>query len=258
MKILHAIDLLAGCKKKSTITVTIACFLCLLSCKKNSYPDEHPAFVNAVYKRLNTAQNLHIDESLAFIDSTYNALEKPSTGDLFIKDSIKSIKYRLVKNEYLTAVLLLDSIMDLIRERTSEEKYAVRYAATLYQKGKCFANMKRYSEALQYFSLAEDATFHFVKNKCSLINYSGSKAYLLFAQEKYLEAAAAFLQQSRVFLYDCAHTDVSSVIDLQRNQNNIALSYLRAGLPDSAIFYQSVALRTINMAGGEQYCKQCY
>ncbi len=195
---------------------------------------------------MDTAQNLHVDESLAFIDSAYNALKSPSTGDLFVKDSIKSIKYRLVKNEYLHAVLLLDSLMDLIKGRTSEEKYAVRYAATLYQKGECFANMKRYNEALHYFSLAEDATFHLVKNKCNLIYYSGSKAYMMFAQEKYLEAAAAFLQQSRVFLNDCGQTGARGAIDLQRCQNNIALSYLRAGLPDSAIFYENEALKTIS------------
>ncbi len=220
-------------------------FVYFSACNKVSRIDEHPDFVNAIYKRMDTVQAKYLDQGFDFIDSAFNALPNPGLGDVFAKDSIKISKYYYTKNDYKKFNSLLDSLIELTKTHTDEQKYAQRYAITLYMKGGYYLAMKRYNESMYYISMAESIVLKLVKNKCSVANYAAVKAYLLFAQEKYLESAASFRTQSHLSLFNCSDDSSRLVIDLQRCQNNVALSYLRAGVLDSASWYQKLALHTI-------------
>ncbi len=68
----------------------------------------------------------------------------------------------------------------------------------------------------------------------------------MFEQEKYLASAAAFLDHYKKFLSSCSPDKYNRSFHADVTLNNVALSYLRAGVPDSASWYQQAALHAIN------------
>ncbi len=215
------------------------------ACKKNELVDEHPEFVQAIRRKIDNTPNESADEQLSFIDSSFKALRNPGTGDVFVKDSLRQYLYAERKQDYIKTLSCLDSMLVLIKDKVSDEKYAQRYAFVLYEKGQWFMNLRRYNESFHYISMAEDAVRTLVKNKCEIANYGSKIAYLMFAQEKYLESAKYFKKYCGLLLASCELDDYSRLINMQRCINNVGLSYLRAGLADSAALYESKALKLI-------------
>ncbi len=173
--------------------IAIACIFYCLSCNKNGYIDEHPDFINAVYKRMDTVQAKYVDNAFIFIDSFYNTLSEPGTGDLFVKDSIKQNHYGgLLKHDYVKSMSLLDTMMGLIKDKVDEEKYAERYAVVLYLKSDCFRKMKQYNDALYYISLAEKAVSSFVKDNAAWYIIIASKHIFCLNRKNILQAPPLF------------------------------------------------------------------
>ena len=220
------------------------------ACKSIPGKDEHPEYLNPVLKRIDTTfNNLPLSQTLFYLDSSFNALQNPGQGDFYVRDSMKQVLYSWLKRDYIRAVAYTDTMMQMAGKRLNEEKYAQRYARTLSDKGDCFRNMKRYYESFHYYTMAQDAVLNYVKNKCVMAEYSGSIAVLMFAQEKYLSGAAYFLKQYRELTTDCNPDGYKHLMSLEAALNNVALCYLRAGMLDSAGYYEKAALNVI--AGGE-------
>jgi len=218
----------------------------LLACSHTPAIDEHPEFVAALNKKFTTQAKISQEEALSYIDSAFGAIAKPGMGDVLLKDSTKQFIYSITKPNLLKSIAYADSIINLIKNRTTEEKYAERYASAFYEKGQYLLEMKKYSESFYYITLAENEVLTHVKNKLNLAHYSSKVAYLMFAQEKYLESAAYFLKYYKILANSQTALDYPFFANLQRTLNNVALSYLRAGVLDSAAWYQAAALRIIH------------
>jgi len=226
-------------------------FLSFGGCKDYSAKDEHPEYFSAVFKKVDTTQNSQKDEALAFLDSAFNAFPNPGIGDMYSKDSIKADQYSFLKHDYIKAISYADSMMLLAKQKDDEEIYAERYAWALNMKADCFRHMKRYEEALHTYELAEQIVLNKVKSKCIIAQYDGSIALLMFAQEKYIQAAAYFQKQYNDFKFWCEMHDHKYFMNLEASLNNAALCHLKAGVIDSAWYYENAALNIIKEDIGE-------
>jgi signal transduction histidine kinase len=224
-------------------------FFFTASCNNSARKDEHPEYFNALYNRLNgSIQEIRRNDILESFDSVYNAIPNAGVGDLFVIDSLKFIAVLIVNQDYVKGLEYADTMMNIAADRLDKEKYAERYVVALYFKGDCYRGMKRYSEALQFYTIAREAGLKYVKDKCALVLSMGNLANMMYQQKKYRQAAAYFSQQHEDLLYNCKKETFELIKLLQGSLTNVALSYLKAGLYDSALYYQDSALRTIRYA----------
>src|ERR1700712_4438735 len=112
-KILFRTFISAGGQRSHVVAIMIVCMFCSLSCKNTTVVDEHPDFVNSIYKRMDTAQSMYTEQAFNFIDSSFAALPNPGIGDVFVKDSIKVRTYYYIKHDYKKFLFLLDTMTEL-------------------------------------------------------------------------------------------------------------------------------------------------
>ncbi len=221
--------------------------LLLQNCNRESSNLEHPEYFKHILKIADTLHSKYADAAIYTLDSTLSQLPGLTVGDKYIKDSVKVVVYSFVKNDYLKALQYADSMVLLVKDNLQDEKYAERYVKALYVKGTCYANLKNYYEALYYFKMAEKESFKYVRNKCNVAEFGGVFALLMFKQEKYAEAARYFLRQHTELESGCSTDSYRHMRDLEASYNNAAISYLKAGMPDSAAYYQEKALQIITL-----------
>ncbi len=215
------------------------------SCKNNQDNDEHPEYFAKILKKVDTAQFGNINKAFAFLDSSLRAFPNTGEGDRFSSDSIKENIFFFVKRDYPKTVAYLDSMLFIAQRRVKEEKYAERYARVLFLKGDYFRYTHQYSLALRHYTLGEEAVFAYVKNKCAITEQGGGMANLMYAQQNYLSAASYFLKYYKDLLSSCSVDNYRHTMDLERSLNDAALSYLQAGVYDSAAYYENAALAII-------------
>jgi signal transduction histidine kinase len=218
-------------------------FLFIAGCNSNTQKDEHREYFDPIFMRIDTMSKIGKQKAVELLDSAYNAFPNPGIGDLYSIDSVKSGIYW---SDPVKALAYSDTLVNIAGQRLQEEKYAVRYASALHYKGDRFAQVKRYNESLQYYTLAKEAVLKYVKNACGMVAFGASEAKILFIQKKYMLAAKYFLDHYNYFLKNCDADTFESLMNLGMNLNNAALSYLKAGLYDSAAYYQDSALNVIS------------
>lgn len=222
-------------------------FLFIAACSNHTEKDEHPEYFDAIYKRAEELRKVNIDESIKLLDSAYNAFPNPGIGDLYAIDSIK-IVIAYTERDVTKALAYADTLINIVRWKLEDEKFYVRYVIALSTKGDCFTLGKRYNESFQYYALANEAILQSTKNKCLLLHLGGKEANMLFIQRRYKLAASYYIK----FLNDIFNCqtgiDGNTYLYMSRIEsaiNNAALSYLRAGMYDSAAYYQDSALNFI-------------
>ncbi|HLK29769.1 MAG TPA: tetratricopeptide repeat-containing sensor histidine kinase [Puia sp.] len=215
------------------------------ACSSQHNNDSHPEYFVPVLKKVDTIQYAKKDEALAYLDSVFYAFPNPGVGDIFSYDSIKCDQISFAKHDYYKAMSYADSMIALSEGKMNDEVMAKRYSWALYAKGDCFRHLKRYDEALRYYLSAQQIVLNYAKDKCNIAKYDGNIALLMFAQEKYQLAASYFLKQHNDFQNSCKQGDYRNVMDLEASFNNAALSYLKAGMLDSAWHFQNEAIKVI-------------
>src|SRR5579871_1862450 len=207
---------------------------CSLSANKSQ--DSHPEYFSPLYKKVDSISSQpNADQTMAYIDSAFHAFPNPGIVDKFQwYDCI--VKYWYYKRgNYPKAVVYTDSMISLVENKTSEEKYAQMYVQAVFKKGDCYLRMKLYDDAFHYYYLGEETVHAKIKDKCQNTEFDSYIPYLLYAQNKYVLAAEYFRkeynQQSQ-----CSDYNFDRLVVLQRTLNNIGLCYYNVGMLDSAAF----------------------
>lgn len=218
----------------------------LTGCNSYSTIDEHPEYFEDIYRQVDSLRHIQKkSEAINLLDSAYHAFPNPGIGDLCSIDSIKYEIYFSDEVDMLKALTYADTIMNIASQRLGDDKYAKLYVLSLNYKGNCFRRLKRFDEGVRYYTLAEEAVKKYVKEKCEM-NYSGSSvADMFYARQMYLQAARYFLAYSKDLISFCGINKYQHLMTVQGCLSNTAFGYLRAGLYDSAAYYQDLALSTI-------------
>ena len=220
-------------------------FLFVPGCSYNNKDVRHSQYFDPFFSIVDTAPFSKKTEALALLDSAFRSFPNPTEADIFSYDSIKCDQLSFVRLDYIGASAYADSMLLLVGDRINNETNAERYSWALSAKGDCFRHMKRFEEALRDYKQAQNIVLNYVKNKCKLAKYDANIALLMFEQEKYLLAAPYFLKQYDDLKKECIKDDYRHLMDLEASLNNAALSYLEAGLLDSALHYETEAINII-------------
>ncbi|WP_153800603.1 ATP-binding protein [Foetidibacter luteolus] len=222
-----------------------ACILAILpyACGNKSQIN-HPEILAPFLRMADTASNQSKDHILVLLDSAYETINSPGPADRFSLDSFKRDYYGYVKTEHWKAMQYADTMIEMNKDNLDDEAFAERYARALVYKGLSYYSLRRFDDAYKYYTMSKEVLVKYIKNKCTLAQYSGTQANLLFAQGKYVQAATEFVEHYR-FQLNCGQENYQWLMSLQGALDNAGICYFKAGLLDSAYSCYKAALETI-------------
>lgn len=206
--------------------------------------DRHPEYFNFFIKRADTIKSDKKEQALFSLDSALRAFPDPGNGDVFSVDSMKCVLYGFPIKNYSKALLYADSmfLIDNGSYRTEEE--AERTTWALFAKAYCYRLIPDYSAALNYFLAGQEIGSRHVKHQCDLEKFEAGVGYLFYAQGKFQLAASHFLKQHEFIRNNCNNNDF--VDDFRLSYADASVSYLMAGMMDSAWFYAIETLKILD------------
>ncbi|HJV20766.1 MAG TPA: tetratricopeptide repeat-containing sensor histidine kinase [Sediminibacterium sp.] len=168
---------------------------------------------------------------------------------LGIKDKIRIFEYKAgAYNFHIkkpdSAELYADSML-LILKGLSPNDYPDEFTKAYLANGDAHFTNQKYNEAYTfYYKARQNNTIKI--DSCARKEYSYRVAMILYRQEKYLEAKDNF-KQAFIESQGCHNTRFVKFFREQELLNNIALSFYKAGITDSARFYYQKALDFISV-----------
>lgn len=179
-----------------------------------------------------------IPKGARYLDSAFGKVKKPGLADWIRYYGVyASLYYFCEIND--TAILYNDSIIMLIDHSGQDTAFAVDYANTCYALGDNYLRLGNYQKAFGWYYKGMSTV---TKNldECSASNYNYRIAIVLYRQGNYSEAISYF-QVCLAQLQNC-QKDFPLFYRQQELLNNIALSYTRLKMYDSAMTYYNKAL----------------
>ncbi|MDD2793602.1 MAG: tetratricopeptide repeat-containing sensor histidine kinase [Sediminibacterium sp.] len=163
---------------------------------------------------------------------------------LNIKDKIRIFEYKAgAYNFHIkkpdSAEIYADSML-LILKGLSPENYPEEFTKAYLTNGDAHFTNQKYNEAYTFYYKARQNSSIKI-DSCARKEYSYRVAMILYRQEKYMEAKDNFLQALRES-QGCHDTRFIKYFREQELLNNIALSFYKAGITDSAQQYYQKAL----------------
>jgi signal transduction histidine kinase len=230
--------------KITVILLVVFYFLLSIKCGEHPSVDRHPEYFDFYLKKADTIKSDRKEEAIFSLDSALRAFPDPAKGDIFSVDSMKCVLYGFPIKNYATALSYADSMFLVDNGQFDTEAAAERTTWALFAKAYCYRLMTQYNEALNYFFAGQQLGLRYVRNKCHLEKFEGGIGYLLFAQGKYQLAAAHFLKQHSNISQSCNLNDF--IDDFRLSYNDATVSYLMAGMLDSAWFYANETLKILD------------
>jgi signal transduction histidine kinase len=188
-------------------------------------------------------------DSFGFSEATFHQLQEvfiqhqpPSVETAFYYYRYGCGYYHTNKKDELAALHYADSMLLLVHDKANAAGYQSMLAIANLSKGDVLFALKQYNEACNYYHAGKLAAERSAEQH-TLSEYSYRLGMATYRNEKYNTAARyfkdAFEQGSR------SNNNFSDFYRRQEILNDIALSYVHAGKPDSAIMYGNKALRYI-------------
>ena len=223
-------------------------FVCMLlecvSCNPGNrdYAD-HPAYFEAVIRHADSLMSDRNKEvSMHYIDSVYNHFPQAGPGDLYRKYNFKRAYY--YDKDYSKSMVYSDSMLYVMKDHAADKKYKKSYQNSLLTKGDILVAQKRLTEAFEYYYKAKQLG-ESTHDTSFLSDYFGQLGMICYNQEKYVEATGYFKRSVVLLSHYSQNKDFISFSSIQGNLDNIALSYDRGGIYDSAALYYKKALEYI-------------
>ncbi|SFE06310.1 Signal transduction histidine kinase [Chitinophaga sp. CF118] len=214
----------------------------LYACQQRVKNIDHPVYFDSVLKHADSLFTLaEKGRPIKFIDSVYNNYPNPGIGDVYRKYAFK--RRYFYDKDYAIAMVYVDSILLILKDHSKDNAYKKLYENAILQKGDILQAQKRFAEAFQYYYQAKQIG---EKSGDSLFvsDYLGQLGMVCYRQGKYLEAVSYFKKCVEI-LHTADKNDFLVFSSLQGNTDNIALSYDRAHIFDSAYHYYNQALNYI-------------
>jgi two-component system, OmpR family, sensor histidine kinase VicK len=184
-----------------------------------------------------------IDEAQRRVDSIYAAVKKPSPVEYWRKrvfDAYLSNE----KRDFDRSLEIVDSLISYIEFSEHKSNMLNELALTYLYKGDIFNNyLYQNNRAYTYYVRARTIGLN-LDDRCLISRYDSRFAGVLYRRQNYLDAAEYF-KKSIVALDDC-DTEVAHFTRMQRRLDDIAISYARAGVFDSAMVYHKKAIDYIH------------
>jgi len=235
------------------LVVSVFFFILLSSCTTTS--EKKSVLTNTELNNLfdissQMADSSDIRQSLQFLDSAI------APNKLDVSEKFKVLAYKCGtyyrKQDVKNAMKYADSML-LFIEKHGKETYKKEYALANYSKGDILFLMKAYNEAYKYYFHAR-LIGRMAVDSCTLSEYSYRIGMILFQQASFKEAARNF-EEAWAQSSGCV-SEFKWFYRRQEIMSNIAFSYMKAGMPDSAIKYYDKALAYVTQHDGKYENKE--
>ena len=218
----------------------------LFSCSsKKEFHEDNGNYVDLMAEKASRMLDSgQFGRALVFFDSSFHTLKNPGVKDKIQKYSFLGKNYYNKKQEYDTALVMLDSILYELSNDDLKTLYTVDYADVYFFKGDILFKQKKFNEAYHNYYQGK-LIAETILDRCAISAYSYRLAMIDYQQGKYVKAASNFKQ--------CLEDGSFCKEDFRRyalNQellSNISLSYNKASLIDSALLYSQKALNLIQL-----------
>ena len=210
----------------------------------SSSTNDHPEYFDKVFeKAIKIREHGNPDGSIAFVDSVFRVYPQPGIGDLFRKYDHIRYCYFYDKKDYDQAMRYSDSSLFVIQNYANKKKYMWSYASGHFFKGDNYLEQKKYNDAFQAFYkgklIAES-----IYDPCALSEFDSRLALVCYRQGNFADAAVYFKMAFKKI--NTCDVNLIYVYEQQRLLDNLALSFDKSGMLDSAIYYYDYALKFIN------------
>ncbi len=222
----------SDCKQKSTPVCALV------------YSDGSPEF----NKTIDIATQMHDSgfavKALHYLDS--NFINNPPTNQLdvfhYYYFCFDYYNNHIESRNPQKAEIYSDSMLYVLEKNKLQNIYVKQYAQSIFSKGDALFNARRYTEAYKYFYEAKTIIKDNI-DPCALADYSYRLGMVLYKQDRFLEAAFYFEESFNEF--NACDLDFAIFYRRQELLDNIGLSFSKAGVSDSAMFYFNSALKYI-------------
>lgn len=204
---------------------------------------DHPEYFDKVISHaVELRESGKVEKSIEYVDSVYSKYPNPGVGDLFRKYDHIRYCYFYDKKNYEEAMRYSDSSLFILQNYANEKKYMWSYASANFFKGDNFLEQKKYNDAFQSFYKGK-LVAESIYDPCALSEFDSRLGLVCYKQANFLDASVYFKMAfdkinkcSKNFIY---------AYEQQRLLDNIALSFDKSNMPDSAIYYFNYALKFI-------------
>ncbi len=184
-----------------------------------------------------------IGASQLYADSVYNRLDAPTPVDYWRK-RIHDTYINNLRGAHGRSIEILDSLIMYIEDPARYASMQNQLASTYLYKGDTY-NMYLYQNDLAYQNYVRARMIGLnLEDKCLISAYDSRFAGVLYWRENYLDAVDYF--KMAISNYEGCHTAVAMFDRMQRWIDDIAISYAKAGIYDSAMVYHTKALDFID------------
>ena len=183
--------------------------------------------------------------AIHYLDSIVNNYKNPSFLTEFYYLSFHSAYYQKHNND-AKAMLYADSLLTTFDTPEKKLKYMPYYGQAHYTKGDILFDQGNYNDAYLYYYQAKMIGSKSLDD-CTLSDYDYRIGMIMYKLEHYRQAAAAFKESSKET--SACYLDFGSFYRRQELLNNTALSYSKANMADSAMFFFGKTLRYLDSVG---------
>lgn len=184
-----------------------------------------------------------IEAAQRMVDSIYAAVRNPSPVEYWRKRNFDAYLYNEQRN-FDRSLEVIDSMIVYIETSEFYPHMLNELALTYMYKGDIFNNyLFQYNRAYTYYARARAIGLN-LDDRCLISRYDSRFGGVLYRRQNYLDAAEYF-KKSIIALDDC-DTPVAHFTRMQRRYDDIAISFARAGVYDSAMVYHNMAIDYIN------------
>jgi len=213
------------------------------SCNNISHKKDE-AYFDQVINKVDENARLHgkyTSEDMALLDSAFANAKGASINQI----ANKYIRKCFYGNNHDLKFSYIDSAVNLLQDvKINDRETVLLYGGALSIKGNLYFDIKNYDEAIRNFTRSK-IVYSRIKDSCLLYGYYDNMANILYAQQKYLQAAR-FFQMKYLTSLSCQKDSSIQFQTVQENIDNVGICYFRANLIDSAIYYYKAALNYID------------
>lgn len=208
------------------------------------YSDGSPEFNKVIDNATQMHDSGFTVKALHYIDSSFIAKPPANQLDVFHYYYFCFDYYNnhIESRNPKKAEAYSDSMLSVLEKNHLEKVYVKQYAQSVFSKGDALFNAKRYTEAYKYFYEAKTIIKDNI-DPCSLADYNYRLGMVLYKQDRFLEASYYFEESLNEF--SACDLDFAIFYRRQELMDNIGLSFSRAGVSDSAMYYFNSALEYI-------------
>ncbi|HEY1061040.1 MAG TPA: ATP-binding protein [Daejeonella sp.] len=218
--------------------------LLISSCEKNDDKDLSEDYYDKAIITANKRFGFYYEgKAFNYLDSTYRHAKELTVNERFKFYGFYCGYYYQAVKDYSKAMAYADSMVWIIEESNNESKMVKQHAQAYYSKGDVYFAAGNYEDAYKYYFKTKVIAKEL--DQCTLSEYSYRLGMVLYKQKRFRSAADNF---KITFAQANNCKPVFPVFWRQQEVlNNIALSYTKANMPDSALVYYTKALKFIDL-----------